>query len=248
MRCPKKMNNTKRCFLHCCKSVFPIFCWWKKEYDEYTITCLEEMNLKKQGKKDAMTGKPETREYNGEKSCYTEYIRELLCSFTNKIKVEYDENYNKDLTNLNHRILRCASEAEEKKRKAQIDIAVKQETKNSENYFTPIIETDIVNIFGTCDCVLTQYNNQANNFMSEAGRLRENYNSYFEKESTFVLEKISIYWNSFCNAYKKKYKGSTLNLEPKRSVLFFVCEVNNPASNFKVEQYMNVSVLKTERK
>jgi hypothetical protein len=76
--------------------------------------------------------------------------------------------------------------------------------------------------------------------VQHALELLNDYNSVYEKELDFCLDKIGIYWTSYCTSYRKK-NGSPGNMDrPNKNMLINICDIQNKAEKFRIEAYENI--------
>jgi hypothetical protein len=156
--------------------------------------------------------------------------------------VEYTDKYNDKLTSLNQSISDFKAAAEKELRDATFSIEIREQEKiraGNDAALIEILDTDIMNIKKACVMKLNSYNADGHRNMNEAIKLLEDYNSYFNTELKFCLEKISFYWTSFYTIYNKKY-GHNNDLKWNKDILTAICKDNNPVKNFKVTQYTDV--------
>jgi hypothetical protein len=238
MKCKKNSNG--KCFLWPIRQ-FGVLCF---KDDKYIISCREERNLEKNGKKDAKNNGLKKHNVNGNDYCYTEYINTIINNFEKLARVEFDEKYNSTLTELNkvtsgfmvegnNAIYNANFEIESKGKKikeAGGDISLIQ-----------ILKTEIQNVKENCIENLTKWNANGNDNMNKAKKLLKDYNSYFDTELKLCFEKISIYWKSFCTTYNKEVcTDGNNNLKIEIDVLMNINKVNNPAKDFQITQYTDV--------
>jgi len=232
MKCKK--NNGRKCLIWPINWLCGVFCL---KDDKYIISCSEERELKKNGKKDA-NKELERYQYNGQEYLCTGYISKLMGSFATEVSLEYKE-YSKKLTHLNKLISDSVADGKNETLNFKSKIIITDEEITKAGKDTALIRTledhkNDIKISYTSK--LNSCNTDGNNNMNEAKKLLADYNSYFDTELKFCLQKIFVYWESLCTAYKKR-NPNYKDLELKEDMLKTICKDGNPAKDFQIIQY-----------
>jgi len=239
MKCQK--NSGKKCLFWFVKRYMGVFC--SRANHEYIVTCYQERKLEKSGENDAINEELMPYHYNGQEYHHTKYIKTMMSNFATKINAKYTNEYIHQLTELNELTSSLMAKGEEKVlnsqyEKTNIEDEIRKAGKNTASI--RVLETEIKKIIGDCITELTTYNTNGNEAMNKAKRLLEEYNSYYNTELKFCLERIFIYWTSFYTAYKKAHSNNHNDLNIDQDVLMDIGKVSNPAQGFHVTEYIDV--------
>ena len=244
MKCKK--NNGKKCLLWPINHLFGLLCFKDKETDKYVISCSEERELKKAGKKDGENDLLKYKDINGESYCYTGNILKLMKKFENIVGEEYEKQYINNLTNLNTEIAKYMQDGENEKENSCRAVwnkkaAIEDASAKRDTALINIRNSDIFDITQNCYNKITSINTMGKNAEEQANSTLDKYNTYFQRELTLWLEKIHIYWNSFCaiglKMYESKYKNISL---PNKDILMAISDVRNPSEGFQVKKYIDI--------
>ena len=235
----KKHDGKKCLFRH-------IFCFKDDVLDRYIISCPEERELKKEGRKDAKNNSLKKKAIDGFDYHYTDNINKLLKKFVAIASDEYKNNYIENLNNLNKSISVCMINSENQERISTNDIKnllIQRTNAIRENNarLVNVIERNIRETINNCSNTIAGFNKEGRENMAKALNILNTYDNYFETELNFCVSKIQIYWNSFYNTLLKQCNKYVDIKLPDNKTLMIISDIENPAKNFNVNKYVETN-------